>query len=49
MLKIKHNMQFSKSQLDNLKKYIEIYKEYSKSEEYKKDISEREEKKGKMT
>jgi len=38
-------MQFSKSQLDNLKKYIEIYKEYSKSEEYKKDISEREERK----
>lgn len=38
-------MKLLKSQLDNLEKYIKVYKEYSKSEEYKRDILEREERK----
>lgn len=38
-------MKFSKIQSDNLKKYIERYKKYSKNEEYKRDISDREKRK----
>lgn len=38
-------MNFTKTQLENLKKHIAIYKKYSKSEEYQSDILEREKRK----
>ena len=38
-------MQFSRLQLNNLRKYIEIFKKFSKSERYKQGISEREKRK----
>lgn len=38
-------MNFTKTQSENLKKYIAIYKKYSKSEEYQRDILEREKRK----